>query len=240
MALGHKALYVEEEANTIQEVIQRGKCQHKPKHHNRQLQGYIQETQDGSWTQSLICWGRSQHNPGSDTEGKVPTQTETSQQATARVHSANTGNRMALGHKAFYAEEEANTIQLVMQKGKCQHKPKHHNRLTGKGTLRKHRVALHRHPKLPTHWDSIPPKKMSLIKHLRSCSQSHTLVTTTYTQTLTTYTHKHLPHPHTYTPTQILTAHPQWWLPYCRDKDIYILYIKYLNKSVWHVSDWIP
>ena len=81
-----------------------------------------------TWTQSLLCWGRSQHNPGSDTEGKVPTQTETSQRATTRVHSGNTGNRMALGYKAFYAEEEANTIQLVMQRGKCQHKPKHHNR----------------------------------------------------------------------------------------------------------------
>ena len=171
LTLGHKAFYAEEEANTIQVVIQRGKCQHKPKHHNRQLQGYIQETQVTGW---LLDTKPS-------TLRKKPTQ-----------------------FSWWCRGESANTNRNIT---------------TGRGTFRKHRTALHHHPKLPTHWNSIPPKKISLIKHFRSCSQSHTLVTTIYTQTLTIHTHSH---------TQILIAHAHGWLPYC--KDIYCISSTWTNQ----------
>ena len=127
----------------------------------------------------------------------MPTQTEISQQATTRVHSGNTGNRMALGHKAFYAEEEANTIQLVMQKAKCQHKPKHHNSRQGyiqetqDGSSSSSQTSYTL--RLNSTKENFPHKtfKVMLTVTYTGDNNIHTNTYHIHTQTLTTHTHIH-------------------------------------------------
>ena len=62
-----------------------------------------------TWTQSRLCWGTNQSNPATNTNRKMSTW-------------------ITLGHKAFYAVEETQVIQLPTQTEKCPHKFKQHKR----------------------------------------------------------------------------------------------------------------